>query len=162
LRLGQFEHLLAAAAEVTGQDEFVVVGSQAILGTFDEPPDSMLQSMEADIYPKRAPDAADLIDGNLGDGSQFHAAFGYYAHGVGPETANPHGWRERLVRRVIPARAGADRTAVVWCLEIHDLVLSKLAAGRERDSDYAADALEAGLVRPEVPPRTCARAARVG
>ena len=87
MRLEQFEHLLAAAAEVTGQDEFVVVGSQAILGTFDEPLDSMLQSMEADIYPKRAPDAADLIDGNLGDGSQFHAAFDYYAHGVGPETA---------------------------------------------------------------------------
>ena len=87
MRLEQFEHLLAAAAEVTGQDEFVVVGSQAILGTFDEPPDSMLQSVEADIYPKRAPEAADLIDGNLGDGSQFHAAFGYYAHGVGPETA---------------------------------------------------------------------------
>ena len=130
--LEQFEHLLAAAAEVTGQDEFVVVGSQAILGTFDEPLDSMLQSMEADIYPKRAPDAADLIDGNLGDGSQFHAAFGYYAHGVGPETAKaPRGWQERLVRRVIPARAGADRTAVVWCLEIHDLVLSKLVAGRE-------------------------------
>ena len=151
MRLEQFEHLLAAAAEVTGQDEFVVVGSQAILGTFDEPPDSMLQSMEADIYPKRAPDAADLIDGNLGDGSQFHAAFAYYAHGVGPKTAKaPRGWQERLVRRVIPARAGADRTAVVWCLEIHDLVLSKLAAGRERDSDYAADALKAGLVLPEV------------
>ena len=151
MRLEQFEHLLAAAAEVTGQDEFVVVGSQAILGTFNEPPDSMLQSMEADIYPKRAPDAADLIDGNLGDGSQFHAAFGYYAHGVGPETAKaPRGWQERLVRRVIPARAGSDRTAVVWCLEIHDLVLSKLAAGRERHSDYAADALKAGLVLPEV------------
>lgn len=123
MRLEQFEHLLAAAAEVTGQDEFVVVGSQAILGTFDEPLDSMLQSMEADIYPKRAPDAADLIDGNLGDGSQFHAAFGYYAHGVGPETAKaPRGWQERLVRRVIPARAGSDRTAVVWCLEILSLI----------------------------------------
>jgi len=151
LRLEQFEHLVAAAAEVTGQDEFVVVGSQAILGTFNEPPDSMLQSMEADIYPKRAPEAADLIDGNLGDGSQFHAAFGYYAHGVGPETAKaPRGWQERLVRRVIPARAGSDRTAVVWCLEIHDLVLSKLVAGRERDWDYAAEALKTGLVQPEV------------
>jgi hypothetical protein len=151
LRLEQFEHLLAAAAEVTGQDEFVGVRSRAILGTFDEPPDSILQSMEAEIYPKRVPEAADLIDGNLGDGSQFHALFGYYAHGVGPVTAKaPRGWQERLVRRVIPGRAGSDRSAVAWCLEIHDLVLSKLAAGRERHSDYAADALKAGLVRPEV------------
>jgi hypothetical protein len=151
VRVEEFEHLIAAAAEVTGRDEFVVVGSQAILGSVDEPPDSMLQSMEADIYPLEAPEAADLIDGNLGDGSPFHAAFGYYAHGVGPETAKaPRGWEKRLVKREIPARPGSDRTAVVWCLEIHDLVLSKLVAGRERDLDYAAEALKAGLVQPEV------------
>ena len=45
----------------------------------------MLQSLEVDIYPLCDPRAADLIDGALGDGSQFHVAFGYYAHGVGPE-----------------------------------------------------------------------------
>jgi hypothetical protein len=39
---------------------------------------------------------------------------------------------------------------VVWCLEIHDLVLSKLVDGRERDWDYAAEALKTGLVQPEV------------
>lgn len=151
MRLEEFEHLIAAAAEVTGRDEFVIVGSQAILGSVQEPPDSMLQSMEADIYPLEVPEAADLIDGSLGDGSPFHAAFGYYAHGVGPETAKaPRGWEKRLVRREIPARPGSDRTAVVWCLEIHDLVLSKLVAGRERDRDYAAEALQAGLVQTEV------------
>ena len=92
MRLEQFEHLLAAAAEVTGQDEFVGVRSRAILGTFDEPPDSILQSMEAEIYPKRVPEAADLIDGNLGDGSQFHAAFGYYAHGRGTRDGKGPPW----------------------------------------------------------------------
>jgi hypothetical protein len=35
-------------------------------------------------------------------------------------------------------------------LEIHDLVLSKLVAGRERDREYAAEALKAGLVQPDV------------
>jgi hypothetical protein len=58
VRLEEFEHLVAASAEVTGQDEFVVVGSQAILGSIDEPPDSMLQSMEVDIYAIQAPEAA--------------------------------------------------------------------------------------------------------
>jgi len=47
----------------------------------------MLQSLEVDVYPLSDPAGADLIDGALGDGSQFHVAFGYYAHGVGPETA---------------------------------------------------------------------------
>jgi hypothetical protein len=111
----EFEHVVAAAAEVTGQDEFVMVGSQAILGSLGRPPKSMLRSLEADIYPLHDPGAADLIDGALGDGSQFHRAYGCYAHGVGPETAKaPRGWQERLVRREIAARVASKRTAVAW------------------------------------------------
>src|SRR5664280_3259191 len=147
----EFEHVIAAAAEVTSQDEFVVIGSQAILGSIVQPPASLLQSLEADIYPLRDPAAADLIDGALGDGSPFHLAFGYYAHGVDPETAKaPKGWEVRLVRREIPPRVASKRTAVAWCLEVHDLVLSKCVAGRERDWEYAAEAINAGLVDPAV------------
>ena len=147
----EFEHVIAAAAEVTGQDEFVVIGSQAILGSVGQPPPSLLQSLEADIYPLRDPAAADLIDGALGDGSPFHLAFGYYAHGVGPETAKaPTGWQDRLVRRTIPPRVASTRTAVAWCLEVHDLVSSKCVAGRKRDWDYAANTLTAEIVRGDV------------
>ncbi len=147
----EFEHVLAAAAEVTGQDELVVVGSQAILGSYRQPPVSMLRSLEADIYPLRDPDAADLIDGALGDGSPFHLAYGYYAHGVGPETAKaPRGWQERLIRCAIPPRVASKRTPVAWCLEAHDLVLSKCAAGRDRDWDYATEALNARIVQADV------------
>ncbi len=147
----EFEHVLAAAAAVTGQDELVVVGSQAILGSCRHPPASMLQSLEADIYPLHDPDAADLIDGALGDGSPFHLAYGYYAHGVGPETAKaPRGWQERLIMHEIPPRVASERTAVAWCLEAHDLVLSKCAAGRDRDWDYTTEALNAGIVQADV------------
>ena len=83
----QLEHLIAAAANLAGQDEFVVIGSQAILGSFPDAPESLLRSLEADIYPAAHPDLAEDIDGALGDGSQFHRSYGYYAHGVGPETA---------------------------------------------------------------------------
>ena len=128
-----------------------MIGSQAILGSLEQPPESMLQSLEVDIYPRRDPRAADLIDGALGDGSQFHLAFGYYAHGVGPETAKaPAGWQERLVKRGVPPRPGSEGTIVAWCLEVHDLVLSKCAAGRERDWEYARAALRAQIVDPEV------------
>ncbi|MGH2913797.1 MAG: hypothetical protein ACRDMX_02295 [Solirubrobacteraceae bacterium] len=69
---------------------------------------------------------SDLIDGALGDGSQFHVAFGYYTDGVGPETAQaPAGWHERPVGRDVPSRPGSEGTIVAWCLEVHDLVLSK-------------------------------------
>jgi hypothetical protein len=123
LRPEEFEHVVAAAAEVTKQDEFVVIGSQAILGTFAQPPEALLASPEADIYPLREPDLADAIDGALGDGSQFQLAYGYYAHGVGPETAKaPKGWQGRLVGREIPKRVGSTRTrlrgvwrSTIWC-----------------------------------------------
>ena len=45
----QLEHLIRAAAEITNQYEFVVVGSQSILGSVDAPPAECLVSMEADI-----------------------------------------------------------------------------------------------------------------
>jgi hypothetical protein len=142
-----FEHVLAAAAAVTGEEEFVVIGSQAILGSVAEVPSTLLVSMEVDIYPRYAPEAAIQIDGSLGDGSPFHNSFGYYAHGVGPLTAKaPAGWQDRLVRREIPRRVASETTAVAWCLEIHDLVLSKCAASRERDWIYATETLKAGLV----------------
>jgi hypothetical protein len=151
LRPEEFDHVVAAAADVTGHDEFVVIGSQAILGSYRQPPESMLHSLEADIYPLSDPDAAVLIDGAIGDGSQFHLAYGYYAHGVGPETAKaPRGWQERLVKHEVLPRRPSQATTVAWCLEAHDLVLSKCAAGRDRDWYYAAEALKAGVVQGDV------------
>jgi len=147
MRRKDLEHVIAAAANVTGEDEFVVIGSQAVLGSFPAAPETMLRSMEADVYPLHRPEKADEIDRALGDGSPFEATFGYYAHGVGPETAKaPAGWEARLVRVPVPARLLSDRQPVAWCLEIHDLVLAKVAARRERDWDFAREALKAGLV----------------
>lgn len=150
MRRDEFEHVIAAAAEVSGEREIVVIGSQAILGSFPNPPERMLISAEADVYPLNDPAKAEAIDGSLGDGSYFHGTFGYYAHGVGPETAvAPAGWEERLVRVEIPLRVGQQEGAVALCLEPHDLVLAKCVAGRDRDWDFARDAIAAGLVQVE-------------
>ena len=147
MKRNEFEHVIAAAANVISEDEFVVIGSQAVLGSTSAVPDSMLVSMEADIYPAGEPERAIEVDGALGDGSPFHRQFGYYAHGVGPETAKaPTGWQERLVRVDIPPRPKSSRRPVAFCLEIHDLVLSKLVAGRDRDIDYAHQARAHGLL----------------
>ena len=153
MKLAEFEHVLAAAAEATGHDQFVVVGSQAILGSVKDPPEQLLESMEADIYPLHDPDGGTQIDGALGDGSRFQQAFGYFAHGVGPETAKPpKGWQDRVVRIEIPPREGSRRSQpiVAHCLELHDLVLSKCVAGRERDWQYAQEALRAELVEGSI------------
>lgn len=147
MRRHELEHVVRAAAEVVEEDEMIVVGSQAILGTYPDAPEPLLLSIEADIYPRRAPEKAEQIDGALGDGSQFHRSYGYYAHGVGPETARaPRGWELRLIRVAVEARTGSEREPVALCLEPHDLVLAKCAAGRERDWEFAREALRGRIV----------------
>ena len=149
MRRDQFEHVIRAAAEVV-DDEIVVVGSHAVLGVFPEAPEPLLTSLEVDMFPRSRPERADEIDGALGDGSPFHATWGYYAHGVGPETAiAPAGWEARLVKMELPPISRRPGTVVAWCLEHHDLVLAKLAAGRPHDRVYALEALRAGLVDAE-------------
>lgn len=150
MRRADLEHVIRAAAAIAGDDEIVVIGSQAILGGLPDAPEALLWSQEADVYPRAQPERAEAIDGALGDGSQFHATFGYYAHGVGPETAKaPAGWERRLVPIRIP-RSPRDATLVTgWCMEPHDVVLAKCAAGRERDWEFAREAIRAGVVNAE-------------
>jgi hypothetical protein len=142
----QLEHILRAAAGITGADRFVVIGSQSILGQFADPPAELLVSIEADIFSLRADDDADLIDGSIGEASPFHQTFGYYAHGVGEDTAVlPPGWKERLVPLATPFTGGATGL----CLEIHDLIVSKLVAGREKDLQFIACVFRHGLANAD-------------
>lgn len=141
------EHLIRVSADIADDEEVVIIGSQAVLGQIPDAPPELLVSMEADLYPLHHPERGDVIDGSIGEGSPFHDAFGYYAQGVAPSTAIlPDGWRERL----IPVRNANTRGATGWCLEIHDLVLSKLVAGRDKDLRFVRVALEHRLARPEV------------
>lgn len=149
MRRHELEHVIRAAAAIV-EDEIVVVGSQAILAQFPDAPESLLVSLEADIYPRRAPEKAIEIDAAMGDGSPFHQTYGYYAHGVGPETpVAPAGWQERLIRLDVPTIVPRSGTATAWCLEPVDLLLSKLAAGRPHDLAFVEAALQAGLVAIE-------------
>jgi hypothetical protein len=150
VRRPDFEHVIAAAATISGEDEIVVIGSQSIWGSLDSPPEAMVRSLEADVYPRRDPSRAEEIDGQLGDGSPFQRTYGYYAHGVGPETAKaPVGWEDRLVGVEVARRPGESGHVRALCLERHDLVLAKCAAGRERDWEFAMVALSAGIVELE-------------
>lgn len=147
MKRAQLEHILRAAGSIADDTDIVVVGSQAVLGSVPNPAAAMLASMEADVYPRNHPERADLIDGSIGEGSPFHATFGYYAQGVGPETATlPPGWEARLV----PLKTDATRGVTGWCLEVHDLVASKIIAGREKDVEYLRHALDSGIVDRDV------------
>ena len=75
------EHILRASKSVTGEAEFIVIGSQAILGRFPDAPRVLRQSMEADLYPRYRPELSDLIEGSLGRYSQFDQTFGVSQRG---------------------------------------------------------------------------------
>ncbi|MCC6536937.1 MAG: hypothetical protein IT162_05270 [Bryobacterales bacterium] len=129
----ELEHIIRAAGTIADDDDIVVIGSQAILGQFPDAPAELLVSTEADVFPLHHAERADLIDGSIGEGSPFERSFGYYAHGVGEETAVlPAGWRDRLV---LISNANT-RHIRGWCLEVHDLAIAKLVAGREKDLDF--------------------------
>ena len=138
----QLEHLIRAAADIASDDEIIVIGSQAILGQFPDAPAPLRVSVEADLFPLHHPERADLIDGTIGELSPFHATYGYYAQGVAETTAKlPAGWKDRLV--VI--ENANTRGARGLCLEIHDLLVSKAIAGRDKDIAFLRTAARGGL-----------------
>jgi len=141
----QLEHIIRAACTIADDKELVIIGSQSVLAQFPAAPAELLVSIEADVYPKHHPERAELIEGSIGELSMFHETFGYYADGVGPETATlPQGWQERLVPIQGPGTAGNTG----WALEIHDLLISKYVANREKDRRFIRAALAHKLARP--------------
>ena len=148
MTLEQLQHILRAAAEICGETEFIVVGSQAILGEHPEATDEIVvRSVECDLYPAFAPDKSELLNA-IGELSPFHETFGYYADGVDAETAIlPMGWEER--RAVVSARTARDLEVRGWCLEAHDLAVAKLVAGRPKDIEYCRALVRLGYISHE-------------
>lgn len=99
------------------------------------------------MFPLESPQNSILIDGAIGERSIFHETFGYYAHGVAPETAVlPEGWQGRLV----PIRNDNTRHCTGWCLDPHDLAVSKLVAGRPKDLEFLAAMKELGMIDRQI------------
>jgi hypothetical protein len=140
----QVRHVVRAASGITEQTVFVVIGSQAALFQFPDLPQAMRLSPELDIYPRDAVAMADLIDGLIGRDSMFHETFGYYADGVGPETARlPRDWSDRAHSFGVSSPSGE---VIVIAPDIDDLAVSKLLAGREKDLVWLAEGKAQGLI----------------
>jgi hypothetical protein len=147
----QLAHVLRSASRIAGDSEVLVVGSQAILGVCDEDelPAAATASMEADIAFLDDADRAkaDEVEGGIGEFSSFHEEFGYYAEGVHIDTVVlPDGWTERLIRPDLPGAEPAHATF----LEPHDLIASKLAAGRPKDLAFALALVQADVIDLEL------------
>jgi len=160
MRRYQLEHAIRTACQIIGRPEVIVVGSQSILGTFDEArlPADATMSLEVDILPIADDNAevarlADIIEGVAGEFSPFEDLHGFSIDGVDMETsALPDGWRTRLVKVQNANTAAPSGTPQFtgWCLDKEDLCVAKLCAFREKDQNFVAALLESGLVAPDV------------
>jgi len=140
----QFEHIIRAAAQITGLSEFVVIGSQAILAIHNDAPRSLRTSAELDLYPKEFPERSIEIDGAIGELSYFHETHGIYAHGVAPDTATlPLAWESRIIKKTIVVD---QKEISIYSPELHDLAFSKLAASRAKDLKYVSELLRCKLI----------------
>jgi len=148
LRRSEIDHILRAAASLTGYTRFVMIGTGAVIATARYVPVTMMQTGEIDIYAEEAADPvwiSDLIDGSIGRDSQFHRTFGYYGDGVSPSTAiMPSDWRSRAVEYVTP-----DGLATAVCPSADEIAIAKLCAWREKDQAWLREAFRSGVAKAD-------------
>jgi len=158
MRRDQLEHAIRTACQIAGLTEVIIVGSQAILGTFteDELPSYATRSLEIDILPMADDNGeiarlADVIEGVAGEFSSFAQLHGFSIDGVDLETsALPNGWQERLVKvqNLNTAAPSGEPQFIGLCLDREDLCVAKICAFREKDQNFVGALITAQLVDP--------------
>jgi hypothetical protein len=139
----QLDHVLRAAGRITGEKQFVIIGSQSLHGKYPDLADAILLSAEVDLIATKKPEQTELLN-EIGVASPFHQSFGYYADPVDATTATlPRGWRNRLVN--LPP--GDTEGVKGLCLEPHDLAIAKYVARREKDIVFTRELARRGLVK---------------
>ena len=148
MNLNEFYHVCQAACRVAGVDYVTVFGSNALLPWIkvylgiedmrDFDPDLIEPDLDLCFDDPRL---NDLVDGAIGEESQFHKAFGVYAH---PNLMRglflaPSSW----VGRVRIESVGRRKVIIPHYL---DLIVSKMLAGRYKDSEFATKVMTAFAV----------------
>lgn len=142
MKKSQLDHLLRTAKRITGDHQFIIIGSQSLHAKFPDLPDQFNFSAEADLIAKNERTRTEWLNA-IGVNSRFHETFGYYADPVDEKTAVlPKGWKGRLVH----LKPGNTDGAVGLCLDPHDLAISKYVARREKDIEMTSGLARRGLL----------------
>jgi len=141
----QLDHVLRAAGRITGQKQFIIIGSQSLHGKYPDLPDALVQSAEVDLIAKGEAARTEWLNA-IGQDSPFHEEFGYYADPVEEGTATlPAGWKGRLVN-LAPGDTDGVRGL---CLDPHDLAIAKYVARRDKDLAFNRELAQRGIVMRE-------------
>jgi len=138
----EVDHVLRAAGRITGEKQFIIIGSQALHGKYPDLADEIVKSVEVDLLATKNPTRTDWLN-SIGVYSPFHESFGYYVDPVDDKTATlPKGWKNRLVN--LPT--GDTDGVRGLCLEPHDLAVAKYVASREKDLIFTRELVQRGLL----------------
>lgn len=141
----QVDHVLRAAGRITGEKQFIIIGSQALHGKYPDLADEILKSVEVDLIAGKEGSRTEWLNA-IGHLSPFHETFGYYADPVDLTTATlPQGWKGRLVN--LPP--GDTEGVTGLCLEPHDLAIAKYVAAREKDLIFTRELARRGILVEE-------------
>jgi hypothetical protein len=138
----EVDHVLRAAGRITGEKQFIIIGSQSLHGKFPDLPDDLVKSFEVDLMASKHADRTEWLN-VIGLYSPFHDSFGYYADPVDHKTATlPKGWKSRLVN--LPD--GDTEGVRGLCLDPHDLAIAKYVARREKNIVFTRELAGRGIV----------------
>jgi len=138
----QVDHVLRAAGRITGEKQFIIIGSQSLRGKYPDLADDIVRSAEVDLVAKSDASRTEWLN-VIGQDSKFHEQFGYYADLCDERTATlPKNWKGRLVNL-----ADGDTEGVRGlCLDPHDLAIAKYVARREKDVIFTRELAARGIV----------------
>ncbi len=131
MRKSDLFELLSAIKSLAPDEITIVVGSQAVHLVTNFPPEIVRQSIECDflLTGDGKSEIRAAINKKLGVFSPFQIEHGFYADALGLATVIlPTGWRERL-----QTLEDENGNVIAYVAEIHDIAVSKLIAGREKD-----------------------------
>ncbi len=156
MRLSQFFHIARASCAVADVEYVAVFGSNAILPWLN---DLDIRDMREFINPAHVSRELDLcigdgkddslntlVDGTIGELSQFDETFGVYAHPNPTEGLfqAPCSWQKRI--RIEKEPVSGVKIIVPHYL---DLTVSKIIVGRPKDTEFALSVIRIFKVRLE-------------
>lgn len=138
-------HCIRAVAEVTGENELYVFGSQSAAMHFGTLPPAAAESSESDIMTvHNAESNSYLIDGALGEDTMFSISTGLVVDGIQLSSLTlPDDWRTRISSYTYETY---DRTVHIFVPDVNDIAVAKLIAEREKDRIWLQAMHDANLI----------------
>lgn len=147
VELKDLQKLFERAKDLTNHTEFVVVGSNSVLGVprDNDLPARMTMSNDVDAYTRGDPGRIFDLEKQLGQGSPFELENGYYLDPVSPTLPTlPNSWESRLFT------IRFENNLVLHFLDPNDAAVSKYARCEPRDREWLQAGLASGVLSPAV------------